>query len=137
MRRSLFFLLLLFFREVPPMTKVVTLQAQQRWDYWFESRKTEAALLNALNTLGQQGWDLVNVLYYKDLKGIMTWTAFVKRPSATQPSSANLQGAKAGSAEEKQAVPRGFDLSGAEFQMKAEPPEQKKEEAAEKPEEHG
>ena len=61
--------------------KTVVVQAQQRWDYCFETRKTENALLIALNKLGQEGWDLVEVLYYKDLKGIMTWTAFMKRPS--------------------------------------------------------
>ena len=55
------------------MTRTVTVQAQQRWDYNFESRRTEASLLTALNDLGQQGWEVVNALYYKDIKGIMVW----------------------------------------------------------------
>jgi hypothetical protein len=119
--------------EVPRMTKVVTIQAQQRWDYCLESRKTEAALLNTLNVLGQQGWELVEVMYYKDLKGIMTWTSFLKRPSVAPASSPNLQASKPGSVEEKQTVPQGFDLSGTEFQVKELPPEEKKKEPPEEP----
>ncbi len=70
-------------QEVPPMTRTVTVQAQQRWDYSFESRRTETSLLTALNDLGQQGWEVVNALYYKDIKGIMVWGALLKRPSIT------------------------------------------------------
>ena len=66
------------------MTKVITVQSQQRWEYCFESRRTESALLIQFNELGQQGWELVDVLYYKDIKGAMAWTAFLKRPSPGQ-----------------------------------------------------
>lgn len=108
------------------MSRVVTIQAQQRWDYTFELRRTEASILVTLNELGQQGWELVNITYYKDLKGIMGWGAFLKRPSvtpsarstgdstlATQLSSTTLPTGKPPS-------PQGFDLSGDEFPLKNE-----------------
>ena len=63
------------------MTRIVTIQAQQKWDFCFESRRTETSLLITLNELGQRGWEVVDVLYYKDIKGIMSWGAFLKRPS--------------------------------------------------------
>jgi hypothetical protein len=105
--------------------KTVTIQAQQRWDYCFETRKTETALLNALNRLGQEGWDLVEVLYYKDLKGIMTWTAFMKRPSLGQaPAPGQPAAAAAGLPTARPlATPAetpGFDLDGEDFQVKPE-----------------
>jgi len=69
------------------MTKAVTIRGQQRWDYHLETRKTETALLRELTELGQQGWELVDILYYKDIKGSMAWSAFLKRPSAAPPPS--------------------------------------------------
>ncbi len=106
------------------MTKIVTIQSQQKWDYCIETRKTETALLNALNDLGQHGWELVNVLFHKDLKGDMAWTAFLKRPSVGQAAAPGQQTATAakstpsGQAEEKPAPLQGFDLSDNEFQLK-------------------
>ena len=66
------------------MTKVATVQAQQKWDYCFELRRTDNALLIVLSELGQRGWELVNVLHHKDPKGETTWTACLKRPSVGQ-----------------------------------------------------
>ena len=66
------------------MTKVATVQAQQKWDYCFESRRTDNALLIVLSDLGQRGWELVNVLHHKDPKGETAWTACLKRPSVGQ-----------------------------------------------------
>ena len=105
--------------------KTVVVQAQQRWDYCFESRKTETALLIMLNKLGQEGWDLVEVLYYKDLKAVMTWTAFMKRPSLGQAPAAGQQaavsgGVPAGQTPARPAEPQGFDLAGEDFQVKPE-----------------
>jgi hypothetical protein len=40
-----------------------------------------------LNTLGQKGWEVVSVLYYKDAKGIMAWSGFLKRPCTGQAAS--------------------------------------------------
>ncbi len=106
--------------------KTVVVQAQQRWDYCFETRKTETALLNAVNRLGQEGWDLVEVLYYKDLKGIMTWMAFMKRPSLGQAPAPGQQAAvsagaaPAGQTPARPAEAQGFDLDGEDFQVKPE-----------------
>ena len=41
------------------MTKTATVHAQQRWEYMSISRKTETYLAGELNTLGQDGWELV------------------------------------------------------------------------------
>jgi hypothetical protein len=106
------------------MTKIITVQSQQRWEYCFESRRTEASLVVTLNDLGQQGWELVNTLCYKDLKGIVSWGAFLKRPSAGQapPASQHTAAHSASSSptEDKPAPLQGFDLSGDEFQLKTE-----------------
>jgi hypothetical protein len=110
------------------MTKVVTVQAQQKWDYCFESRRTETSLMAVLNELGQQGWELVNAIYFKDMKGIMAWGGFLKRPSvgqtpASPPAqhvSAAAQSTPAGVSESKAGSLNGFDLSGNEFQLKTE-----------------
>jgi hypothetical protein len=114
-----------FCREVPLMTKMVTIQGQQKWDYCLETRKTENSLLVTLNDLGQQGWELVDVLYYKDMKGAMSWRAFLKRPSVGQAPARSPQTAvvaakpaPAVQAEETPTQPPGFDLSGDEFQLK-------------------
>ena len=63
------------------MTKIVTIQSQQRWDYCFEMRRTEASLLATLIELGQQGWELTDAMTYKDAKGVASWGAFLKRPA--------------------------------------------------------
>jgi hypothetical protein len=108
------------------MSKTVIVQAQQRWDYCIESRKTESSLMNSLTNLGQLGWELVNVLYYKDLKGVMTWTAFLKRPSVAQPSAPGAQPASAATAvpsaqtETRPASPNGMGLSSPELRLKPE-----------------
>ena len=100
------------------MTKIATVQAQQKWDYCFESRRTENALLIALNEQGQRGWELVNVLHHKDPKGETSWTAFLKRPNVGQAPAPGQQTAASKPAEEKTPQPQGFDLSGDEFQLK-------------------
>jgi hypothetical protein len=107
------------------MSKTVTIQAQQRWDYCLESRKTESSLLNSLTNLGQQGWEVIDVLYYKDLKGIMTWTAFLKRPSASQASTSSAQPAMAAASmpsggEARPASSNGMSHSNSELQLKPE-----------------
>jgi hypothetical protein len=109
------------------MAKTVTIQAQQKWDYCFESRRTETSLLITLNEQGQRGWELVNVIHHKDPKGETSWTAFLKRPSIGQ-TPAPVQGSAGTSTTllpttpvaEKLDGPQGFDLSGDEFQLKTE-----------------
>ncbi len=111
------------------MTKTAILHAQQRWEYQSITRRTEGYLADELNTLGQDGWELVSITHGKDLKGEVFWAAFVKRPLALQ--------ARAGAAQERAAAAQrqspveaaktepaeageGFDLSGEEFQIKEE-----------------
>jgi len=69
------------------MTKTAVIQAQQRWEYVFIQRRSELALQDELNAMGQQGWELVSTEYYKDAKGIMGWIAFLKRPAAAKPGT--------------------------------------------------
>jgi hypothetical protein len=108
------------------MSRTVTIQAQQKWEFHFESRRTETSLLITLNDLGQHGWELVDVLYYKDIKGIMTWGAFLKRPSITpagKPGEDSTIAARPAPSEPpkgKPSPPQGFDLEGDEFQLKTE-----------------
>jgi len=109
------------------MTRTVTVQAQQRWDYNFESRRTETSLLVALNDLGQQGWEAVDVLNYKDIKGVMVWGALLKRPSITPAGKSGedstlvarpAPSVKPEQPAEKPSPPQDFDLDGAEFPLK-------------------
>lgn len=106
--------------------------AQQRWEYLSFFKRTDTALENELNILGQSGWELVSFHCGKDRKGEMAWTAFVKRPLSDQPLEAP-GGASVAQARE-QASPKaaepettvgheGFDLSGDEFSIREEPPD--------------
>jgi hypothetical protein len=116
------------------MTKIVTVQCQQRWEYYFETRRTEASLVVALNELGQQGWEAVSVTPYKDAKGVAAWGAYLKRPSAGPAVQAGQSGIHTGlsavAATASAASPphdslHKFDLSGDEFQLKSERAEDK------------
>lgn len=72
------------------MTKTATIQAQQRWEYMCISRKTDTYLAGELNTLGQDGWEMVTINYAKGKKEEMFWTAFLKRPATGHaPPTAN------------------------------------------------
>ena len=105
--------------------KTVIVQSQQKWEAVAISRKTETMLVQEMNELGEQGWEMVSTVYYKDAKGAMTWTAFLKRPKFGQPAkapspaaSAESQGQGPGKPEEEAAQPDGFDLSGEIFDVK-------------------
>jgi hypothetical protein len=119
--------------EAAAMTKTVTVHSQQKWECFYEGRKTQNSLLIESNRLGQEGWELVTVLYYKDIKGEMCWGAFFKRPSTgdAHPASdgqaalarsvvvptaspANASPVKASPAE------AGFDLTDTDFKLAAE-----------------
>ena len=66
------------------MTKMVTVQAQQMWEYMNITRKTADYLVAELNEVGRLGWELVNASYHKDMKTSLgdafCWTAILKRP---------------------------------------------------------
>jgi len=95
-----------------------------KWEYLALTRKSENYLVNDLNYCGQQGWEVITAMYYKDIKGVMVWTAFLKRLAVGLPptdikgaaGAASAGGAKA-TAEESGAL-KGFDLSGDDFQIK-------------------
>jgi len=57
----------------------------QKWEYVSVTRNSDAYLIRDINELGQQGWELVNVYYYKSMKGNMVWTAFLKREAGIGP----------------------------------------------------
>jgi len=56
----------------------------QKWEYMEITRKTEGFLINDLNDLGQEGWELVTVMYHKLASSGMgsadAWMGFLKRP---------------------------------------------------------
>ena len=66
------------------MSTAETVQVGLQWEYMELGRKTEGYLVNELNDLGQQGWELVSVSFQKDIKSGMgggsSWIAFLKRP---------------------------------------------------------
>jgi len=68
------------------MSDAASAPAVPQWEYMELSRKTEAYLLNDLNDLGKAGWELVTVLYHRDVKmgESWSWTAFLKRPTTGQ-----------------------------------------------------
>ena len=109
------------------MTKTATVQAQQKWEYLEITRKTETYLTKELNDLGQQAWELVTIIYGKDRKGEIAWTAFLKRPfaghshgDAGHAVSAQSTSAQARAPQPASTNPQGFDLTGDEFRIKAE-----------------
>jgi hypothetical protein len=68
--------------------KTVVVHAQQRWEYLIVNRRSDVTLAEELNALGQRGWELVTALNYRDVKGNIAWTAFLKRPSGGQAAAA-------------------------------------------------
>jgi hypothetical protein len=89
-------------------------------------RKTEPTLVNDINPLGQEGWELVTVMHTQDKKGEPCWIAFLKRPSSGAPKAAPLETSAAaakpsGPSGARHAVnPPGFDLDGETFDIKKE-----------------
>jgi len=105
--------------------KTAIVHAQQKWEHVAITRKGEAMLVEEMNALGEEGWQLVSVFYFKDPKGTMTWIAFLKRPKTGQspktPSAEPAAVAAGQTPEKSEAVsgePGGFDLSGEVFEIK-------------------
>jgi len=114
------------------MAKNAIVRAQQRWEYVSTFKRTDSALEKEINELGQSGWELVSVIYGKDRKGELAWTAFMKRPATQQARTTSAGGQVAGASEqpsqkaeeaEPSLSPKGFDLSGEEFAIREEKPE--------------
>jgi hypothetical protein len=61
--------------------------APRTWEYMEISRKTETYLVGDLNELGKEGWELVDVLFRRDIKmgESWYWTAFLKRLCTDRP----------------------------------------------------
>ena len=104
--------------------KTAIVHSQQKWEHIAITRKTEGVLVEEMNLLGEEGWQMVSVFYFKDPKGAMTWIAFLKRPK-TGPAAKAPSAATAAAAEETPAKPEaasgqpaGFDLSGEIFEIK-------------------
>ncbi len=55
--------------------------AHTKWEYLSLTRVSEAALVESLNQIGQDGWELVNAAQYRDVQGMLSWTAILKRPA--------------------------------------------------------
>ena len=55
-----------------------------KWEYMELDRKTQSYLVNELNLLGKEGWELVSVTFLKGVGSGMgsneAWIAFLKRP---------------------------------------------------------
>lgn len=104
--------------------KTAIVHAQQKWEHTAVTRKTESVLVDEINVLGEQGWELVSTEYFKDPKGVMTWIAYLKRPKVPGASKphADASASASGSHEAKPAAgatePAGFDLSGEVFDIK-------------------
>ncbi len=108
--------------------KTAIVHSQQKWEHVAILRKTEGVLVEEMNVLGEEGWQLVSVIHFKDPKGAMTWIAFLKRPKTGQavkaPSAeAGAAVASSGAAKPEAAStePAGFDLSGEVFEIKKAP----------------
>ncbi len=115
------------------MTKTAVVHSRQRWEYQSVTRRTEVTLEKDLNELGQEGWELVSIDHGKDMKGNVTWTAFMKRPAAPQPPGASPDVQARETAPQRAEEPEpadapagseGFDLSGDEFGIKEEEEEE-------------
>ncbi len=59
---------------------------QIKWEYQSLTRVSEAAMVEALNQAGQESWELVSASHYRDMAGMMAWTALLKRPIAGEPA---------------------------------------------------
>ena len=71
-----------------------------KWEYMELDRKTQSYLVNELNLLGQEGWELVSVTFLKGVGSGMgsneAWIAFLKRPSTGVFAQRSADGAAIG-----------------------------------------
>ncbi len=107
--------------------KTVVIQAQQKWECQAVVRHSETALADAVTDAGQDGWELVGVIHFRDSKGSAAWAAFLKRPSTGGPVKGGGETALrashavgAGPASQPTVNPPGFDLDGEAFDVKHE-----------------
>ena len=99
----------------------VAAQAPPKWEYRFLVKQTDRQMLLELNHIGRDGWEAIALSYDKDLKGVMNWTCWLKRPSgAWSEAGAKAVTASADATTETRKpgdVP-GFDLPDGDFELK-------------------
>ena len=80
--------------EAAPAAPPSPAAAPRTWEYIEISRKTETYLVGDLNELGKEGWELVDVLFRRDIKmgESWYWTAFLKRLSTDRPPPKAVDG---------------------------------------------
>ncbi len=93
-----------------------------RWEYSFIIRQTERNLMADLNKIGPEGWEAISISYNKDLKGIWSWTAWLKRylPPGATPITEYENVVDRQVTEKKEAL-AGFELPDGDFEFKDEP----------------
>jgi len=107
--------------------KTVVVQGQQKWECQGVTRHSETTMADACRDAGLEGWELVSVVQHRDSKGLIVWTAFLKRPGVGGGAKAGGEGAVrtgqtavASPAGGQVVNPPGFDLEGDTFEVKKE-----------------
>jgi hypothetical protein len=112
--------------ETAPAPGSAPVSAPRTWEYMEISRKTETYLVGDLNDLGKEGWELVTVLFRRDIKmgESYYWTAFVKRLCTDRPPSKPVgeQAAAQGAAAEEEEVFEIFEVAAEETEEAGPPP---------------
>jgi len=102
--------------------------APPKWEYRLLLKQTDRQMLLELNQIGRDGWEAFGLSYDKDLKGVMNWTCWVKRPvgvwseprPGTTPATTATpaaEGAEGVEAPKPGDVP-GFDLPDGDFELR-------------------
>ena len=99
-----------------------------KWEYRFLVKQTDRQMLLEMSQIGQQGWEAIGLTYDKDLKGVMNWTCWLKRPAGVAaegthatvaaPATAASPATSAHATVEGPKQPEGFDLSDGDFGLK-------------------
>jgi hypothetical protein len=66
----------------------LTAHTPPKWEYRILVKQTDRQMLLDLNQFGREGWEAINLSYDKDLKGVMMWTGWLKRPVGVWSESA-------------------------------------------------
>ena len=93
-----------------------------KWEYRFLVKQTDRQMLLELTHIGQEGWEAIALSYDKDLKGVMNWTCWLKRPGGVAAEETHATVARPAAAThdtvEGPKQPLGFDLSDGDFGLK-------------------
>jgi hypothetical protein len=104
-----------------------------KWEYRLVVKQTDRQMFLELNQFGREGWEAINLSYDKDLKGVMNWTCWLKRPlgvwsdsegvaAASVTSMLNATASMPNSSEAPEApkteTVAGFDLPEGDFELR-------------------